>query len=235
MTTAVLPAGRDGVIRAVYAAGAVPPVLAPRHLALAAHLRVDWMPVESGAPCLDAERPLLGEGSPQTLAMAILDTDDAVLAIRTLAEVGRLIPDIVAAVRLVPGPYPVPAELREWFATGACGVDDAGFFDLRAEHLVLLRAAQWRLVDSDCIDDVLAYGDGAWPMPYIDGKRPYGDRSYYQIDIADLLGAPYCRDAAGDVLPEQDKDDRLEQLHIETLGALQVLLAHGRAAPAAGA
>ena len=227
MTTAVLPAGRDDVIRAVFTAGAMPPVLAPRHLALAAHLRVDWMPVESGAPCIDAERPLVGEGPAVALAKAALDTEDAALAIRTLAEVGRLIPDIVAGLALAPGVYAVPADMRAWFATGACGVDDAGFFDLRAEHLVLLRAAQWRVVDSDCIDDVLAYGDEAWPMPYIDGKRPYGDCSYYQLDIARLLGEPYALDDRGYAIPAQDKDDRLEQLHVETLGALQVLLAHG--------
>src|SRR5450830_201021 len=227
MTTPALPAGREGVIRAVYAAAASPPVLGPRHLALAARLRVDWMPVESGAPCIDAERPLLGEGSPQALAMAILDTDDEALAIRTLAEVGRLIPDIVDAIGLAPGPYAVPAEMRAWFATGACGVDDAGLFDLRAEHLVLLRAAQWRMVDSDCIDDVLAYGDAAWPMPYIDGKRPYGDCSYYQLDMATLLGEPYALDERGHAIAAQDKDDRLEQLHVETLPSLQVLLTHG--------
>ncbi len=227
MTTAVLPVDRDDVIRGVYSVRAAPPVLAPRHLALAARLRVDWMPVESGAPCIDAERPLLGEGSTLALAKAALDTIDPVLAIRTLAELGRLIPAIVDGMALAPGPYAVPPEMRAWFATGACGVDDAGFFDLRAEHLVLLRAVQWRVVDSDCIDDLLSYGEEAWPMPYIDGKRPYGDCSYYQLDMAALLGEPYALDERGDAIAAQDKDDRLEQLHVETLAALQVLLTHG--------
>lgn len=227
MTTPPQPIDRDEVIRAVYASAALPP-LSRQHLALAARLRVEWMPLESGAPCIDAENPLVGEGAAVKLALAALGTTDTTLAIRTLAELGRLIPVIVARhVTLAPGRYRVPDELRAWFATGACGVDDDGYFDFRAEHLTLLRAAQWRVVDADSIDSVLEYGEDFWPMPYIDGKRPYGDCSFYQADMATLLGDPYPYDEAGYVLPEQDKDDRLEQLHIETLPALQMLLLHG--------
>lgn len=227
MTTLSRHTNRNDVIRAVFA-GALPP-LSQQHLMLAARLRVEWMPIESGAPCIDAEKPLVGEGAALTLAQEVLATTDAALAIRTLAELGRLIPMLVADhLALAPGRYPVPDEMRAWFATGACGVDDQGYFEFRAGHLTLLRAAQWRVVDSDSIDSMLEYGEEFWPMPYIDGKRPYGDCSFYQADMATLLGEPYSYDEAGYALPEQDKDDRLEQLHIETLPALQILLTHGR-------
>lgn len=231
MTTPPLHIDRAGVIRAVYASAALPP-LSRHHFTLAARLRVDWMPLESGAPCIDAEKPLVGEGTAVTLALAALATTDTVLAIRTLAELGRLIPVIVARhLALAPGRYRVPDEMRAWFATGACGVDDDGYFAFRTGHLTLLRAAQWRVVEADSIDSVLEYGEDFWPMPYIDGKRPYGDCSFYQADMATLLGDPYPHDEAGYAIPEQDKDDRLEQLHIETLPALQILLAHGTGHP----
>lgn len=72
-------------------------------------------------------------------------------------------------------------------------------------------------------------------MPYIDGKRPYGDRTAYQfdIDMAELLGEPYKRDARGNPIKDAKKDARLERLHCETLAALQVFLMHAGVARAA--
>ena len=63
-------------------------------------------------------------------------------------------------------------------------------------------------------------------MPYIDGKRPYGDRSYYQIDIAEILGQPYAMNAKGRPILEASKDAKLAQLHRQSLAALQVFLMH---------
>lgn len=63
-------------------------------------------------------------------------------------------------------------------------------------------------------------------MPYIDGERPYGDRTYFQFDMADLLGEPHKRDARGDLVKDGKKDARVERLHYETLAALQVFLMH---------
>ena len=68
-------------------------------------------------------------------------------------------------------------------------------------------------------------------MPYIDGKRPYGDRSYYQIDMAELLGQPYAKDARGRYILPAEKDETLKQLHLQTQEALQLLLMHGTPAP----
>mgnify|MGYP000975245310 CR=1 FL=1 len=76
------------------------------------------------------------------------------------------------------------------------GVPTSGFDN---EHLTLLRAANWRTVDRHSIESVLREGDRYWPMPYIDGKRPYGNSSHYQIDMARLLGEPYPIDAKGRV------------------------------------
>jgi hypothetical protein len=62
-------------------------------------------------------------------------------------------------------------------------------------------------------------------LPYIDGKRPYGDRSYYQIDMAEILGKPYARNAQGGTLPPQ-KDEALKQLHANPSRTADLLM-HG--------
>ncbi|CAB3773295.1 MULTISPECIES: hypothetical protein [Burkholderia] len=220
------PTERNAIIRAVFADGASYPDLTPGHVALMRRLRVVWLPVESGAPAIYPESPLTGSDATIDLAKAILDTDDDVRAIRTLAELGHLVPEFVtAAGELAPGHYVIPEALREAFDFPESGVDTSGHFELRAEHLDLLRAALWMTVDSYSIDDVLSEDD-FWPLPCIDGKRPYGDCSYIQIDMAELLGEPYQYDAERNLIEDADKDARLERLHYETLAALQVFLMH---------
>lgn len=218
---------RKPIIRQVFA---LPPgaiSISSQHAALIRLLRVQWMPIESGAPGIDFEQPLLG--GPDTLAIArrALKTSDDALAIRRLAEVCRVLPDFVASVgKLAPGHYPLPTEMKAAFDFPQSGMDALGGFTLRAEHLVLLRAAVWREAGPQQLEAVLREGDQFWPAPLIDGKRPYGDASYYQVDMARLLGEPYPLDAKGYAITEPAKDARLEKLHYETLAALQVFLGH---------
>lgn len=103
-------------------------------------------------------------------------------------------------------------------------------FEFLAAHQLLLHAAQWREVRSDSIDEVLCDGhpnQPLWPMPYIDGKRPYGNRSYYQIDMAELLGKPYVKNAQGQYILPPDRDLTLARLHEQTQATLQVLFMYG--------
>ncbi|NTX28447.1 hypothetical protein HT746_15120 [Burkholderia pyrrocinia] len=217
---------RNAIVRAVFADGASYPDLTSRHVALMRRLRVGWLPIESGAPAIVPEPALVGDGATIDLAKAILETDDEVLAIRTLAELGHLVPEFVTvAGTLEPGHYVIPAELRDTFDFPESGVDASGHFEFRAEHLAVLNGTNWRAVDDHSIDSVLKKSD-FWPMPYIDGKRPYGDRTYFQFDMAELLGEPYQLDAARNLIEDAEKDARLERLHFETLAALQVFLMH---------
>ncbi|KAG8151063.1 hypothetical protein BFF94_024005 [Burkholderia catarinensis] len=219
-------ADRNAIIRAVFSDGASFPDLSSRHVALMKTLRVMWLPVESGAPGIDPIRPLIGEGATIALVKATLKTDDDTLAIRTLAELGHLVPEFAAVSgTLAPGRYTIPPALRKLFSFKESGVDASGHFEFRAVHFAVLRGANWTTVDANSIDDVLDEGD-FWPMPYIDGKRPYGDCTYYQFDMAELLGEPYKRDARGNLVKDAEKDARLERLHYETLAALQVFLMH---------
>ncbi|KGD95199.1 hypothetical protein JL37_10875 [Achromobacter sp. RTa] len=222
------PLDRAAIIRRVFKTPAAAVPYGPEHAALMRLLRVLWVPVESGAPGIEFEDPL-GPDS-LSIARAALKTSDDARAIRRLAEVGLLVPRYVAAMGgLAPGRYALPAEMTPAFDFPESGVDAGGGFVLREEHLTLLRAAVWRTVDKDSIESVLREGARYWPMPYIDGKRPYGDSSYYQIDMARLLGEPYPLDAQGYALADPAKDARMERLHRETFAALQVFLAYSSA------
>jgi len=219
---------RKATIRAVFARDARPPRLSPQHLTLMRQLRVIWLPIEEGAPGLDIWHPLRGPRPTIAAAMSTLKTDNEAFAVQTLAELGLLVPAILkGAAPLGPGRYAVPPDARPLFEFPHSGVDATGRFHLRKEHLILLKAAQWLVVDSDSISDVLDGEAECWPMPFVDGKRPYGNRSHYQLDMAELLGEPYRIDRSGNVVEDARKDARLERLHGETLAALQVVLAHG--------
>ncbi|MCC3264284.1 hypothetical protein LLE87_39595, partial [Paenibacillus polymyxa] len=77
-----------------------------QHAALMRLLRVQWMPVESGAPAIDFEQPLLGGDDTLAIVRRTLDTADDALAVRRMAEVCRLVPRYVRAIgNLSPGRY----------------------------------------------------------------------------------------------------------------------------------
>ncbi len=221
------------VMRAVFENPALPE-FGERHLAAIRVLRVAWMPVESGAPCIDPAE-LLGhlEGQDDALAIAMraLGTQDPATACRTMAEVCLLLSHFVAeAGELAPGRYPLPKEMCEYFDFDHNGIDDSGHFTIEDAHLRLLRAAVWEEVDADSAADVLAEFDGAemaWPFPFIDGKRPYGNSAFIQADMAELLGdPPYEIDDEGYPIEEPERNARYETLHYQTAPALQVFLLH---------
>lgn len=158
-------------------------------------------------------------------AQQLRATDDAALATQRLAEVAHWVRPFVTQAHLAPGRYAVPADMAGWLP----GVQH-GQFQLRAEHLALMRAAMWREVEGEALQEWLAESTEAaplWPMPAIDGKRPYGDRSYYTIDMAEILGRPFAVDGQGRPILDPVRVAALTALHEETLTALQVLLLYG--------
>ena len=84
------------------------------------------------------------------------------------------------------------------------------FFRLKEEHLTLLRRmyVYWE----DC-----EYG-----APAVDCKRPYGN-SGVESDIAEILGwdlerCPHCKE------PLANTSERAAEIHMETLGAVMLIL-----------
>jgi len=104
--------------------------------------------------------------------------------------------------KLASGPY----DVRLWNP-----VDDtwqSRHIFVTAAHLALLRNANWQ-------------------CGMVDPKRPYGDMTYFEIDMARILGIPLAADGK----PSPDDQRRLDQLHDETLPALAAFLAHAVMAP----
>lgn len=205
------------------------PALGAGHAKLISAFRVFFLPVEEGAPGIDPEFPFGDKVDVLPRALSLLGTSDGLLATRLLAEAGRILPLYIARAQMVPGKYTVPADMAAYFSTPDNGVASDGSFAFTKEHAALLKGANWRVVDQDNIGEVLATPD-MWPMPYIDGKRPYGDMSYYQLDMARLLGEPYVIGPDKSAVPDEAKDARLEALHGEMTAALQIFLSNARLA-----
>ena len=98
---------RHAIVQAVFAK-ALPP-LTSQHLQLIRQLRVIWVPIESGAPGIDPTQPLLGDLLGLEAAQQILQTKDADLATKLLAEVCLWVPEFTASATLAPGSYALPA------------------------------------------------------------------------------------------------------------------------------
>jgi hypothetical protein len=92
----------------------------------------------------------------------------------------------------------------------ALAVEETLVFDFSAQHDALLRAARWR---------------GLW----MDAKRPYGDMTYFELDMADILGQPTDRGENGQLPADQER--QLWKLHTEMLSALQVYLQRAAIGP----
>ena len=210
-------------IRAVFTAKD-DPAITGNHTKLIRAFRATWVPIENGGPGIDCGFPFGQDVNVIERALELLGTTDRYLAAQTIAEAGRILPSYMElCAKLAPGSYPVPSEMAEWR-----GVASDGRFTLRPEHVTLLKGAAWTAVDADNIDAVLEM-DTIWPMPYIDGKYPYGGCSYFQIDMANLLGDPYQIGPDQYAIEDDEKDARLAQLHEEMLPALQVYLTNASA------
>jgi hypothetical protein len=213
-------------IRAVYKSDAAP-VLTARHCALIRRLRVIWLPIESGGPGIDFSQPFGQDNPTLATAMAILKTGDEALAARLVAELGLLVaPYVGGGAGLAPGRYALPADVAAELASAEAGITPDGQFDFSAQHAALLKGFNWISVDASIVEYVLEEDTETWPMPYVNGKYPYGECSYFQIDMARALGEPYALDDSGAMIGDADKDERLENLHYQTLTALQVFLLH---------
>ncbi|WP_155742695.1 hypothetical protein [Variovorax paradoxus] len=85
-------------------------------------------------------------------------------------------------------------------------------FDVTDEHIRLLQRANWRTFMIDC-------------------KRPYGDFTHFEIDMADILGLPLKKDAKGRAQIGKDAEQRMDALHADMLYALQAYIRFARLNP----
>jgi hypothetical protein len=85
-------------------------------------------------------------------------------------------------------------------------------FDVTDEHIRLLRRANWLSFLIDC-------------------KRPYGDFTHFEIDMADILGLPVTKDAKGYAQIGKEAEKRMDALHANMLPTLQAYIRFARLNP----
>lgn len=154
---------------------------------------------------------------------------EMVAALRTLLRHGTLAPG-----RYTPGLKKLP-EADTYSSTtdltaAEKGLAADGSFEFSDDHRALLKVLSVEWPNEHDIEDLNS--EGAFPAPRGDGKRPYGDMSFYFLDMITALGLPR---------PERGPDDgielapgleaRLRALHFQMLTALQVFVENATIAP----
>ena len=186
--------------------------LTDTHLKLLRHAVVMWVPTKSGAPGvlllpLQADEKLSDQAYADIAKRAGLPTVDKGQIDQLLMEMPEAFEQLLARGKLAPGTYRYDNPLAEisWSANTLpdelknLAKDKVVSFRFTERHAKLLRNARW---------------GGMMMNP----KRPYGDMTSFELDMADILGEPA-------------DEHRLWKLHTETLSALQVYLQNAKLEP----
>jgi len=175
------------------------------HLKMIRALRLEWDDMESGAPAISPERPY---GS------ANLFADLETLSGQTdKAELARLHAQIYSAIRV-------------FLALGRLPEGDT---TVTTEQLTALKALVWSWPGSDDIEEELAFGN--WPTPKTDPKRPYGDFSFYQLELADALGWKMVKDDDGNYQLSAEQDEKLIKIHGSLFRVIRVFFEKAELSP----
>jgi hypothetical protein len=207
------------------------------HLSLLRQARFAWDGAERGAPMLDSQRPYGRRDLLAQLAEAF-GTDDADDLARRHVEMFFVIARALKHGELAPGRYALgnigADDVREALRGygGDDGVTDAdvgldadGLVTLTHDHLQLLRAIEIRWPSNYDCEDRLAMGE--YPAATAEPKRPYGDFTFIEVDMARILGVLPPRpngDEAAIFQPSPELAHRLQRLHWQMLVTMQVFV-----------
>ncbi|WP_072396995.1 hypothetical protein [Hyphomicrobium sp. CS1GBMeth3] len=218
--------------------------ITPQHIELLRKMRLSWDGAERGAPMLDPERPYGRADLIAQLAEAF-ETDDAQALARRHVEMFYVLGRALKHGSLRPGRYPlrnirgddVRQAMRGYGADAGLidadvGLDADGFATLTDEHLKLLREIQ--IVWPSQWEAEERLDDGTYPAAAADPKRPYGDFTYIEVDMARILGClppPPEGDEPAVFEPEPELAAHLQRLHWQTLSAMQAFVENAELAP----
>ena len=179
----------------------------PRHLKAIRKLRFTWDPaVESGGPIVDPYRPYGSAAIADDLAPILGTRDDAAIAAFHV-EVAAALSWALENGELQAGRYPLAhltnAEMERALRRELRGLpperiaailkelprlDPDGTFLLTREHLLLIPHLRFGWPGKTMLG-MFDYRD--WiPVPIVNYKRPFGDMSAFEIDMAGILGLP---------------------------------------------
>jgi hypothetical protein len=205
--------------------------LTPTLLSLIRHLIVAWLPIESGAPGLMYSPYQAEEPTPSSPAFYADMAARAGLTVESppsaadrqridalRSELPQAFAQFMQRATLRPGRYsyanPLVGELAGWLPpdAGPETRQETVSFDFSADHAELRRHTRW---------------DGLFVNP----KRPFGDMTCFELDMADILGETTPRDEKGHPAFTPAQQERFDRLYVEMLPAIQVFLAHAELEP----
>ena len=199
----------DTVVLAILLAATF--TLTEAHIKLLRNAVVVWAPIESGAPAVMISPLQAGDDSAALYAdiakRAGLASVDKQQIDRLVEEMPEALAQLLEHGKLAAGNYRYDNLLTELaFAEKTLPAELAYLakqksvsFKFTDQHLTLLRHARW---------------GGLFMNP----KRPYGDMTSFELDMAEILKVPL-------------DEKRLWKLHTETLPALQLYLQKATIAP----
>jgi hypothetical protein len=207
------------------------------HVRLLRQLRVVWIEVEAGAPVIDVEMPfgsteihrdvarILGHpgvfpappsGTPRERAgqMEVVELPAGLLqAVEILLDAGKL----------RPGSYTVINGMRERIAVGKA----PSFYDAASPKIPATPTFPFQVTE----DHLKLIAHANFNFFGFDLKRPYGDMTYYWLDIADALGVEIPPRTADGYAFTPEQIARFDRLHGEMLFTFQALLQYAQLEP----
>jgi hypothetical protein len=216
----------------------------PRHIDLMRHMRFAWEGAERGAPMLDPQQPYGRRDLIAQLRETFGSHDDQDAAKRHV-EMFFVLARCLRHGHLLPGRY----AFRNIDAGDVCdvmrgyggdrglsdadlGLDADGLVTLTNEHLKLLRQIEIRWPSEWECEERLDMG--AYPAATADCKRPYGDHTFIEVDMARILGRlPRPQEDEENLFfePSEELQTHLQRLHWQMLVAMQVLVEHAELKP----
>lgn len=193
-------------------------------IALIRRMVVAWNGTEAGAPTIHPDAPYGSTDRDDDIYNVTGDDEGAQEEHRAL---GQALGVFLQNAALKPGRYQyhnplaklAPSDVFDLFRDEETGKTPEHItFDVTQEHLKLLPqlSLEW---------------DDAYDVPAIDPKRPYGDMTWYTVEMAVHLGEPPEKDANGRAVMSDATEQRLMRLHREMQPVMQIFLRSADLAP----
>jgi hypothetical protein len=180
-----------------------PAEITQQHLSLIRRMCFAWNNAEGGAPRLDSEQPY---GSPYPLKdiADIFGKASVEELARRHADMTPVLNSFLQQAKLEPGAYEVNGRTIQ----------------VTPDHSTLAKALTFSW-DKDALE---GFEEGPWPGPSADPKRPYGDFTFFQREMALHLG--WINENSESNLSE-DELSQLTTRHHEMLDVIRAIAAHG--------
>ena len=193
-------------------------------IALIRRMVVAWNGAEAGAPMIHPDAPY---GSTDRDGDIFNVTGDDEGADEEHRAMGDALAVFLQNAVLKPGRYQYHNPLAKLDSSDVFDVfrDEATgetpehiTFEVTDEHLRLLSqlSLEW---------------DEEYDVPSVDPKRPYGEMTWYTVEMAVHLGEPPEKDADDRAILTDEQENRLERLHREMQPAMQIFLRYGDLGP----